>query len=176
MPRSPLPPAKTALAAIALAVPILASLATSATASTREITLGVGHSHFNRPGSDDGPVFTLEYDHTPFHEHGRLAARFGAVLDVQSAGDFFAGAGVSGRWTYENAWFIDARVMPGAYFEHAPHNDLGATFEVRSQIAVGRELGHGRAISVALAHKSNASTGRFNPGVNSLLIRWHTAY
>ena len=64
-------------------------------------------------------------------------------------------------------------VMPGAYFESSPGNDLGSTFEIRTVLAVGKRFANGKAVSLAFSHKSNASTADENPGVNSLTLRWH---
>jgi hypothetical protein len=63
--------------------------------------------------------------------------------------------------------------MPGVYAENEVLNDLGSAFEIRSLIAVGRRLNNGQGISLALTHKSNASTAAENPGVNALILRWH---
>ena len=64
-------------------------------------------------------------------------------------------------------------MLPGAYIEGTALNDLGSTFEIRSQLAVGKRFKSGKALSLALSHKSNASTADINPGVNALTLRWH---
>ncbi|XHE54338.1 acyloxyacyl hydrolase [Phaeobacter sp. BS34] len=81
-----------------------------------------------------------------------------------------------GKWHLQRGWFIETSVMPGAYAESVKLNDLGSTFEIRSAIAVGKEFATGKSLSLALTHKSNASTADINPGVNSLLLRWHVPF
>lgn len=149
------------------------SAAMALPAAAQEVALGLGYSDYHRETADDGAVFTLDYLHAPFHERGRLSARFGAALEVQDAGDIFAGVGISGVIDLNNDWFIETSVMPGAYHESSPENDLGSTFEIRSLLAVGKRFQNGKAVSLAISHKSNASTADENPGVNSLTLRWH---
>ncbi|MEL0436736.1 acyloxyacyl hydrolase [Phycobacter sp. K97] len=151
----------------------LAMAASPAVAQDRELSIGLGYSEFSRPGAENGALVSLDYRHTPFFEKGIFAARFGAALDVQETGDVFLGAGVSGKWDLGKSWFIDASILPGVYTENFHLNDLGSTFEIRSQIAVGRGFANGTALSLSLSHKSNASTADINPGVNSLQLRWH---
>ena len=152
-----------AVAAVALAMP----------AAAQEVVLGLGYSNFSREGAEDSPVFAVEYLHRPFYQGHRLSARFGAALEVKETGDAFAGVGVSGIWDLQRDWFVEASVMPGAYSENVDLNDLGSTFEIRSLLAVGRRFGGGQAVSLAVSHKSNASTADSNPGVNALTLRWH---
>ena len=66
--------------------------------------------------------------------------------------------------------------MPGAFFEGESRNDLGSEFEIRSLIGVGYRLDNGDSISLAVTHKSNASTSSFNPGVNAVLLRYHRSF
>ncbi len=160
----------------AVALSTLAALALSANlaaAQDRELSIGLGYSEFSRSGAENGALVSLDYRHTPFFEKGIFAARFGAALDVQETGDVFVGAGVAGKWDLGQSWFIDASILPGAFVENVDLNDLGSTFEIRSQISLGRSFANGTALSLALSHKSNASTGNINPGVNSLQLRWH---
>lgn len=142
-------------------------------AQDRELSIGLGYSEFSRSGAENGALISLDYRHTPFFEKGIFAARFGAAVDVQETGDAFLGAGIAGKWDLGKSWFIDASILPGAFVESVDLNDLGSTFEIRSQIAVGHRFANGTALSLSLSHKSNASTGDINPGVNSLQLRWH---
>ncbi|ANP37538.1 lipid A 3-O-deacylase [Phaeobacter gallaeciensis] len=145
----------------------------AAAAQDRELSVGIGYSEFSRPGSENSALVSLDYRHNAFYEKGIFSARFGAALDVQETGDLFIGAGVAGKWDLGQSWFIEASVLPGAYFESVALNDLGSTFEIRSMAGVGRSFANGTALSLSLSHKSNASTADINPGVNSLHLRWH---
>ncbi|KIC36864.1 MULTISPECIES: acyloxyacyl hydrolase [unclassified Leisingera] len=149
------------------------SAAMAAPAAAQEVTLGLGYSDYHRETAENGALFAAEYLHTPFYEKGRMSARFGGTLQVVETGDVFAGIGISGLIDLNNNWFIETSVMPGAYHESSPENDLGSAFEIRSLLAVGKRFQNGKAVSLAISHKSNASTADENPGVNSLTLRWH---
>lgn len=158
---------QTALLAAAL------SAAMALPAAAQEVTLGLGYSDYHRDAAEDGAMFAVDYLHAPFYERGRLSARFGAALEVQEAGDLFAGVGISGVFDLNNDWFIESSLMPGAYHESSDANDLGSAFEIRTLLAVGKRFHSGKAVSLAFSHKSNASTADDNPGVNSVSLRWH---
>ena len=150
--------------------------ASSALAADRELSFGLGYSEFSRPGAKNGALLSFEYRHRPFYTKGALSARFGAAMDVQETGDVFLGAGINGLWDLGQAWFIEAGVMPGVFLENVSLNDLGSTFEIRSQLSIGRHFSNGTALSLSLSHKSNASTASINPGLNSVLVRWHVPF
>ncbi|MFW8594294.1 acyloxyacyl hydrolase [Cribrihabitans neustonicus] len=158
---------RTAVAAAVL------TAAFAAPAAAQEVILGLGYSDFSRAGAEDGALASVEYMHRPFYEGRVLSARVGAAFDVQDSGDVFFGAGVSGVWDLRRDWFVEASVMPGVYSESVDLNDLGSTFEIRSQLAVGKRFLNGRALSLALSHKSNASTANDNPGVDTVTLRYH---
>ena len=139
----------------------------------QELILGAGFADFSSGISEDGGMISAEYHHTPFYENDRLSVQLGGALSAHFTGDFHIGVGVAGAYQLQNQWFLEGSVMPGAYYENEDDNGLGSTFEIRSLFAVGRRLKNGSAISVGLTHKSNASTASYNPGVNSLLLRWH---
>lgn len=151
----------------------LSSALFAAQASAQEITIGLGYSEFSRPGAENGELLSFEYLHTPFYERDQFSAGWGGAIDVQGTGDVFLGGGVYGRLDLRNRWFLDGSIMPGVFIENVELNDLGSTFEIRSQFGVGRQLRNGSALSLAISHKSNASTADINPGVNTLLLRWH---
>lgn len=140
---------------------------------SQELAFGLGHTEYSQSGAEDGAVVSVEYFHGPFYQGDIFSARLAGAIELVETGDAFVGGGVSGNWDLRQGWFIEASVMPGAYFESAPLNDLGSTFEIRSQIALGKRFNNGKALSLALSHKSNASTADINPGVNVLALRWH---
>lgn len=156
---------------------VLSSVAMIATlaspALSQEIILGAGYSDYSTTGAENGVVLSVEYAHSPFWERGNFSAGFAGAIEVVDTGDAFIGGGLNGTFDLQRNWFIQASVMPGAYFESAPLNDLGSTFEIRSQLAVGKRFNNGKALSLALGHKSNASTADINPGVNVVSLRWH---
>lgn len=156
---------------IALSAALAVALASSA--FSQEIVLGAGYSDYSRQGAEDGVILSMEYIHRPFYEGRVFSARLAGAIELVETGDAFLGGGVSGKWDLQQDWFIEASVLPGAYIEGTALNDLGSTFEIRSQLAVGKRFKSGKALSLALSHKSNASTADINPGVNALTLRWH---
>lgn len=156
---------------ILLSAVLTAGLASSAFG--QEIVLGAGYSDYSLNGAKDGAILSLEYNHRPFYEGNVFSARLAGAVEVVDTGDAFVGGGLSGKWDLKQDWFIEASVLPGAFIEGTALNDLGSTFEIRSQLAVGKQFKNGKALSLALSHKSNASTATINPGVNSLTLRWH---
>ncbi len=145
-------------------------------ALAQNLVLGLGHADFSRPVSEDTEVISFEYQHTPFHDTGRLRFGVAAALDVHAAGDYFLGLGIYGEYDLSRRWFAEASLMPGVYQANEARNDLGRPLEFRSLLGVGYRLDERHSISLAVTHKSNASTGRINPGVDSVLLRLHRRY
>jgi len=144
--------------------------------AAQELIVGAGYTQFFDDLSIDSAQVSLEYRPSPFYERGRIDIALAAATVVHTSGDFFLGGGLSARYALHQQWFIEASVMPGAYWENEQANGLGSTFEIRSQLALGYTLKSGNRISVGISHKSNASTAESNPGVNSLSARWHFTF
>lgn len=134
---------------------------------------GAGFADFSDGLSEDTAIVSGEYHFAPFYASDRLTASFGGALSVFGTGDVHLGGGIAGAYSLRNGWFLEGSVMPGVYAENEVLNDLGSAFEIRSLVALGRRLDNGHGVSLALTHKSNASTAAENPGVNALLLRWH---
>jgi lipid A 3-O-deacylase len=144
--------------------------------AAQELIVAAGGTQFSDDLATNSAQASLEYRHSPFSGAGRLDVALTAIAEAHSSGDVFLGGGLSARYALKSRWFIDASVMPGAYWENEQGNGLGSTFEIRSQLALGYTLKSGDRISIGISHKSNASTADFNPGVNSLTVRWHFAF
>ena len=144
-------------------------------AAAQELVFGVGAIDFQEQGQDSG-VFDVSYRHRPFVQRRVASLAFGASANVTGEGDVFLGGGVWAKWQWENGWFVDLSVMPGAYFEGQDGNDLGSTFEIRSLAGLGYRFDNGAAVSAAVMHKSNAGIGSDNPGANAFLIRYHYGF
>lgn len=142
-------------------------------APAQQVVLGAGYADFANDVSLDRAVLAIEYHHDPFLTRDRFTLGLGAALSVHATGDFFAGIGLAAVYDLKGRWFIEASVMPGIFEESTPLNDLGSAFEIRSLIGVGYELDDNQAVSLAITHKSNASTSNHNPGVDAILLRWH---
>ncbi|MEX0351467.1 MAG: acyloxyacyl hydrolase [Paracoccaceae bacterium] len=145
-------------------------------AQAQSLILGAGYADYSNNEGKDQAIFALDYHHSPFHEATRFSAGWGGTLSVDTSGDTHIGAGLYGIYSLNNSWFLEGSVMPGAYFESESRNDLGGNFQIRSLIGVGYAFDNGNRLSLAIAHKSNASTEDFNPGVNEALIRYHFSF
>lgn len=145
-------------------------------ATAQEWVAGLGVADFSFDGSSDGSIVALEYHHRPFYRSGMLSLGWGASAVVHSTGDAFVGLGLVGRYDFDSRWFAEASVMPGAFFESLSADDLGSTFEVRSLLGLGYRIDKRNAVSLAVTHKSNGGASGFNPGVNSVLLRWHRRF
>ena len=154
----------------------LALLLAAQTAQAQSLVFGAGYSDFSDSQSNDEAAFSLEYQHRPFHEATRFSATWGSALTVDTAGDVHVGIGLIGLYSFADRWFVESSVMPGYFSEGQGRNDLGGEFQIRSLLGVGYTLDSGNKISLAVTHKSNASTQDDNPGVNSLLLRYHYSF
>lgn len=148
----------------------------STAAQSQTVVFGAGYADFSDNDAEDQAAVSLEYQHRPFYEANRLSATWGGALTVDEAGDVHAGVGLIGFYTFADRWFLEGSVMPGYFSESEELNDLGGEFQIRSLFAVGYTLNSGNKVSLAITHKSNASTQDDNPGVNSLFLRYHHAF
>lgn len=145
-------------------------------AQAGEVVFGLGKSAYLAAAGRDSALLSAEL-HGPV-----IGSLWGAdlrpmlVADRHRLGDSFLGAGLSARWALREGWFADAGVAPGIYHAAVPANDLGGKLEFRSHLGLGRALGRGQALSLAFVHKSNAGTGRVNPGMHTVLLRWHQGF
>ena len=155
-------------------IPLCAALLFAPLAvSAQEVVLGAGFADFSSDGADDSVLFSVDYNFRPFYSSGRFDLGWGTALELDTAGDAFAGIGLVARQGLGERWFISASVLPGAYFHASTPNDLGSIFEIRSLLGVGYALNDTSSLSLAISHKSNATTADYNPGVNALSLRWH---
>ncbi len=165
---------KSAFAASVLAIATLSGAATAARA--QEWVFGAGFADFSKQGSVDGGILVIEHHNAPFHSATRFSLGWAQSTVVHTTGDLFLGAGLAGVYDLNHNWFVEASMMPGVFLESRPGNNLGSTFEIRSILGVGYHLQNGNSISLALGHKSNASTAASNPGVNTVMLRWRTSF
>lgn len=154
----------------------LAVLFFATSAQAQSFVLGGGATDFNNPASEDSGIVTLEYHHNPLYQTGRFELGLAAALTVHTSGDLHAGLGVSGIYGLGERWFLEGSVLPGVYFENEDSNWIGGRFQIRSLLGVGYILGSGDRLSVGISHISNASTTDFNPGVNTVQLRWRRAF
>ena len=153
-----------------------ALLLTATSVQAQSVVFGAGYADFSNSDGNDQAIFSLEYQHRPFHQATRFSAGWGTALTVDTDGDTHIGAGLVGIYSISDRWFAEISVLPGYYNASNSDNDLGGNFQIRSLLGLGYTLDNGNAVSLALTHKSNASTDSFNPGVNSLFVRYHLGF
>jgi len=140
-------------------------------AQAQEWVLGLGYADFSSNASSDTGLIAFELHAAPFYERGAFELGWAGALVGHSTGDVFLGAGLAGMLNLKRGWFLEGSVMPGYYHASTPQNGLGSDFEIRSLLGVGFTLNSGDRVSLAISHKSNASTSAVNPGVNSIELR-----
>jgi hypothetical protein len=151
-------------------------LAGAAPAAAQDWVIGGGFADFTRSNAVDTAALVLERHFRPFYSDARWAVGWGAALTAHRTGDLFFGVGLVATYAIDSRWFVEGSVMPGAFDEDLQFNDLGSTFEIRSLLGLGYRFEGGSKLSLAITHKSNASTAAVNPGVNSILLRWHLPF
>ena len=150
--------------------------AASLPACAQSLVVGLGWNYFSYNQSKDTGTIDLEYHFAPFHEGARVDWAVGAVISDSTENDFYVGVGIVATVHMRNRWFAEFSAMPGYYSEGISINRLGGDLQFRTLAGLGRTLKNGNAFSVAINHRSNASTNPFNPGVNSLLVRYHVNF
>ncbi len=141
------------------------------TGKAQEWVIGAGYADFSDSLATDESLVVLEYHAAPFLENGRFSLGFAGAAVAHLSGDLFVGGGLAGVYQINDRWFIEGSVLPGYFRASSPQNNLGSDFEIRSLIGFGVVLDSGSRLSIALTHKSNASTAPVNPGVNGIQIR-----
>ena len=139
----------------------------------QSVVFSLGYSDFTYDQSSDTTNMGFEYHHSPFYQGKFVNVSWGATVGADTNGDYFAGAGLIAEWPLRHDWFVEFSVRPGYYNAGEDDNGLGGNLQFRSLIAIGKTLSTGNAVSLGLAHASNASTNPFNPGVNTIVARFH---
>ncbi len=144
--------------------------------NAQSIILGAGYTKFVENKATNYPIYSLEYQFAPFKSIGNWEFGAGADLAADANGDSHVGVGLFTYYDFQNRWFAEASVMPGAYFNGSDENWLGGYFQIRNLVAIGYSLDNRNSLSFAFMHLSNANTTEYNPGMNSLLLRWRIRY
>ena len=102
---------------------------------------------------------------------GAVQPTAGASLTDTS--DLWIGAGA--KWSTERItdWpvFIELSLMPGVYVQ-GDGEYLGFPLQFRGSLGAGYRLGNGASLSVVFDHRSNANTSEYNPGLETLGLRF----
>ncbi len=117
------------------------------------------------------PAVAVEWHSRPFAALGRLDVGFGVAAILDGGGAGWAGAGLAMTLPLDARWFVEASLMPGAHAVGERDTRLGGALQFRSLIGLGYRLGAGRALSLAVHHRSNGRLVNFNPGEETISLR-----
>ena len=151
----------TGLALLFLAQPVAAG----------DVVFGAGSTFNSGRTSQESVVLQFELHSDPIWQLGRVDFGVAGAIDLHDNGEYWAGGGLAALWPLDHRWFIEASVMPGYFGGAGAQADLGSHFEIRSLLGIGRQINDRVSLSLAVTHKSNASTADRNPGVNMLELR-----
>ena len=142
-------------------------------AAAAEVVFGLGYTDFTTNAAENSTLAEVEIHGDPFTRIGEVDLSWAAAVAVHQSDDYWIGAGISGLYEFgtNRDWFIEASAMPGCYHADEEANDLGSNFEARLLLGIGRRIRPNNRLSVAFEHKSNDSTAKRNPGVNSVALR-----
>lgn len=149
----------------------LTLLLVASPAAANDLVFGFGTTVDSGGGRSESSIVQLELHSGPIWHLGRADLAVAGAIDLHDNRQYWAGGGLAALWPMQNRWFIEASVMPGYFGGRGVLADLGSHFEIRSLLGVGRQINDRLSLSLAAAHKSNASTATRNPGVNMIELR-----
>jgi hypothetical protein len=136
-------------------------------AGAGELALGLGRDDIRR-GLFPALSGFLEIRSAPRWRLRDADFGYAAAIEADRDRDIWAGAGVFAALPLGRGLRLVPTAMIGVY-RQGDGNDLGQTFPVfRTSIGLDLALGAAWRAGLVLGHKSNAFTGRINPGVESL--------
>ncbi|MEM9394700.1 MAG: acyloxyacyl hydrolase [Pseudomonadota bacterium] len=148
-------------------------LVTVSVAEAQSLIASAGFIDFSLEKAEDAAVFELEYVAAPSWSLFDFETGWNVLGRFDSEDGAYIGAGLLGKRDFAEDWFVELSLMPGYYDEGRPENDLGHEIEFRSMAGIGRTIGEGRAVSLAVSHISNARLSSVNPGANAVHLRFH---
>ncbi len=145
----------------------LVLLATPALAT--EISLSLGRNDILDRNEDSSSAIGLGIASDPLTHLGPVNLAVGAGIEAGDKGELWGGAGPVLFVPFAEKYRISASVMIGVY-EEGKGVDLGSPTEFRSRLGISRAIGEDWRLGLAIEHKSNASIGETNPGIETLFL------
>jgi hypothetical protein len=139
------------------------------TAQAGELGLGLGYDDVLGRNGTGAAALNLQLATDPLAHLGPVAVGVGLALEIDTDGDFWGGAGVTAMLPLPNAFRLGGSVMAGGYAV-GDGDDLGSDLEFRSRLGISRAVRPPWWLGLAIEHKSNASIGDINPGVETLYL------
>jgi lipid A 3-O-deacylase len=158
------------IAARPCALVLLAGLAAAAPAAAQDLSFGL------TTDLDHGGVgFVVEYHGAPvIGQPGAISGAFGIAARSDLDGDAWVGAGFVLDANISDNAFVEASFMPGFY--NVGETELGGNLQFRTLIGFGWRVSPSGAIVLSLDHMSNAGLERFNPGAETLALRYRMEF
>ena len=118
----------------------------------------------------DHPVMEGRIEFRGIEFYSILKPHVGLMANTEGALHFYAGIFIDIPVT--GFLYVSPSFAPGIYFSNGS-KDLGSLLEFKSQIELCIKLHKEFRIGLSFNHISNATLGRFNPGVESLALTFH---
>lgn len=151
----------------AAAAALIAAL--PAAAQGQSWVLGAGVTIYDR-GSTGSAV--VELHGAPLARIGTAEVTVAAAAIADGFGAGWVGLGAALFAPLGGRWFLEASIMPGLHAVGDRDSRLGGAFQVRSLLGIGYRFGEGRTVSLALHHRSNADLRDYNPGEETIGLRF----
>jgi hypothetical protein len=153
-----------------LAAAALLMAASAASAQAQDLSFGI------TTDIDTGAIGgMLEVHGAPvFGQPGGVSGRWGVAARGDSDGSAWVGAGFVLNLDVADAGFVEASFMPGYYAEG--DRPLGGNLHFRSLIGFGWRVAPGSAVVLSLDHISNGGIEPFNPGAETVALRYRMEF
>jgi lipid A 3-O-deacylase len=151
--------------AAVLAVAVVAGLAAAPLAASETTAVASFGLVGAKQHDEHSAVLDLEYRFRPWR--WGIGPVLGAAMT--SHGDAYLRAGIGRDVPLGERWNVHLSSAAGGY-HRGNGKDLGRGLEFRSAIDVSVRVRPGVRLGAALAHLSNASIGRSNPGIEHLTV------
>lgn len=96
-----------------------------------------------------------------------------AGIELTTYGTLWAGGGLLYDIELNDKFTLTPSFGAGLYLEGGDDIDLGHPIEFRSQIELSYKLQSDARIGLAFSHMSNAGLDKQNPGVETILLKYH---
>lgn len=149
------------------------AIATSATAAG--FVFGIGADGIGGQGTESTAI-QLEYHTDPIREYRWGAISGMVVTQVDTDKDTYFGVGLSALSDISEKWFLESSLAVGYYDQGASGTNLGGNLQFRTLLGVGYRVSDTSQISLAIDHISNAGIEKFNPGRETVSIRYSKSF
>jgi hypothetical protein len=154
---------------VRLAAVLVLALTLGGTARAADLSFGLGYDDLFGEGSG-AATFGLQVASDPIWHLGLVGVGLGAAGEADTAGDFWAGAGLTAGWPLGERWRLGGSVMAGFYAFGDGGDDLGSDLEFRTRLGISRAIRPPWRLGLAIEHKSNGGIGEINPGIETIFL------